>query len=217
MEETTRRWSEINKLPELNPASAFETYTTQLNSLNRSADISTTIANIERATTMSRHLQEAIGFTGHAASDTFAIPPGVKTLSETLSLPELGSVPDVEGPFAKLSKQIADDEERRRQFLPNLMSNMRFSVRLPKLTLPKFPDSRSLKQLEQMSDEEIRDFLGGNVHVNTVQMALHVLTTRKLAKLTRPHWSMTPMFWLVVASMIVGVIGVLLQLLSLSR
>ncbi len=76
--------------------------------------------------------------------------------------------------------------------------------KLPKFTLPAFPESRTLAELQQMSDDEIQAFLGGNVSSNTVQMALHVLEKR------HPHWSLTWTFWWVVLSVIV-MIGIALM------
>jgi hypothetical protein len=88
----------------------------------------------------------------------------------------------------------------------------RIETDLPQFQLPDLPESRSLAELQQMSDNEIRTFLDGNISINTVQMALRILAMRHLERATRPHWSVTWTFWLVVASVIIGAIGVMLML-----
>lgn len=40
-----------------------------------------------------------------------------------------------------------------------------------------------------MSDDEIREVLGGNASIITVQLARHVREMRQLERMSQPHWS----------------------------
>jgi hypothetical protein len=76
----------------------------------------------------------------------------------------------------------------------------------------QFPQSRTLAKLQQMSDDEIQAFLDDNPSLISVQLALHELQKRHLNKVTRPHWSVSWTFWLVVGSFITSIATLILAL-----
>lgn len=88
---------------------------------------------------------------------------------------------------------------------------------LSKLPLPEFPKNHTLAELEQMSDDEIRAVLNGNVSIKTVQLARHVREMRHLEQVMQPHWSLTPTFWWLVASVILTAIGIVVGIVLTAR
>jgi len=97
------------------------------------------------------------------------------------------------------------------------LSKMRIEV--PTIKMPELKtDSRSLAELKRISDEEIRAFIDGDlsdgafIPVIPIQMALHELAMRQIERATKPHWSVLWTFWLVLASFVTALVGVLLML-----
>lgn len=104
--------------------------------------------------------------------------------------------------------QITPEESMRR------LDDLRFPVNRFDVDLPEFdfPKGQSLSALQQMSDEEIHAFLDDNPAPIAALKGLHELMKRHLNQVTRPHWSVSWTFWLVVASLIAALINIALML-----
>ena len=105
------------------------------------------------------------------------------------------------------------------QAKPELPADWLSNVRIPlkqrsweDIPFPDFPKNRTLAEFQEMPDADIREFLDDNPSLISVQLALHELEMRRLDRATRPHWSVTPTFWLVLGSLVAAVVGVLLMI-----
>jgi hypothetical protein len=110
--------------------------------------------------------------------------------------------------LARIAKPTSPD-------LMQLLGDAPFPVErfdLSEIPFPEFPESRTLAELQEMDDDELGEFLGGNVSVTTAMLGIRELTRRQLNEVTRPHWSVIWTFWLVLISAIIGAIGVYLML-----
>lgn len=69
-----------------------------------------------------------------------------------------------------------------------------------------------------MSDAELEKYLAsaafGTMGRN---LAFEEYTRRKLASISRPHWSTVPSFWLLVVSVIISILAVLVSVTQLIR
>lgn len=129
----------------------------------------------------------------------------------TTPLPEFTfrdlSLPDIKPPAFTPPEITPEDSVR-------WLNDLRIPVDRIEPHLPDFafPKGCTLAALQKMSDGEIRDFLDGNPSLIAVQLALHELTMRRIDRATRPHWSVTWTFWLVLISAISSAITVFLML-----
>lgn len=105
-------------------------------------------------------------------------------------------------PIPKPPKLPGPDEMMER------LANLRIPVERFDLDLPEieWPESRTLAEFQQMSDQEIRAFLDDHPSLISVQTGLHVLSTRELHRATKPHWSVGPTFWIAVIATIIGIV-----------
>jgi hypothetical protein len=130
-------------------------------------------------------------------------PEAILKLTQQLAPPQFDfTFPDTSPPAV-----MVEDSTR-------WLDNLQFPIERIKAPLPDFafPEGCTLAHLQQMSDDEIRAFVDGNPSLIAVQLVLHELAMRRIDRAARPHWSVIWTFWLVLASVLIGAIGVLLAL-----
>src|ERR1043166_3973864 len=122
------------------------------------------------------------------------------------TLAEIAMANAVPPPFGTPSEITLEDWTQR-------LNDLAVPVDRMELDLPEyaFPQSCALARLEQMSDDEIRNFVDGNPSFIAVQLALHELAMRRIDRATRPHWSVESTFRLVVFSTVIGAIGLIIS------
>jgi hypothetical protein len=90
------------------------------------------------------------------------------------------------------------------------LNDLRIPVDRMEVNFPDFafPEGCTLASLQKMSDEEIQAFVDKNPSLIALQKALHELEMRRIDRATRPHWSVTWTFWLVLISTVIAAVGV---------
>lgn len=93
---------------------------------------------------------------------------------------------------------------------------------------PELPDLEfvdlTVSQIKAMSDAELLSILSGESehHQGIVSMPLQQLITsellsRTLAKTSKPHWSVVPSFWLLIATTVLAIIATAATVLALPQ
>ena len=83
-----------------------------------------------------------------------------------------------------------------------------FEIPIPRIDFPKLPEiksvSLSVSEVKEMSDEELLSVLSGeSKHEGIVPLQLQQVITsellrRNMERTSKPHWSVTPSFWLLI-------------------
>lgn len=69
-----------------------------------------------------------------------------------------------------------------------------------------------LEVIEKMTDQELRRLLKEDMDIGLGMVILREINARDMKRLAKPHWSVTPNFWLTFIAAVSGVAGVVIQL-----
>jgi hypothetical protein len=101
--------------------------------------------------------------------------------------------------------------------------------KIPRFEVPKIENLKleivdlTVAQVKAMSDEELLKLLSGESDLDGIipqplqQLITSELLARGLAKASKPHWSVVPSFWMLIATVLLTLVGAVAAILALPQ